>query len=118
MKLRLPYPTLLNRLYRHMRGRVVKAEAAKEYHKLVRLLALTQCARKPLAGDVVLTLNVFRPRNAGDVDAPLKLVLDALQGVAYADDAQVAELHVYRWKDAADPRVEVKAEAQTTGGTT
>ncbi len=59
------------------------------------------------AGAVGLTLRFYRPERRGDLDNRIKVLLDALQGIAYADDAQVRELHCYLADDSANPRVEV-----------
>lgn len=59
-------------------------------------------------GPVAVTLHVYRERKAGDLDNRAKLTLDALNGHAWRDDAQVVELHAYRHDDAANPRVEVE----------
>lgn len=75
-------------------------------------LAVAAACRKArltsLAGDVVVTLHLYRPRRAGDLDNRIKVTLDALRGHAYADDDQVVELHAYRHDDKANPRVEVE----------
>ena len=59
-------------------------------------------------GPVAVYLHVYRERKAGDLDNRVKLTLDALNGVAWGDDAQVVELHAWRCDDAANPRVEVE----------
>jgi crossover junction endodeoxyribonuclease RusA len=63
---------------------------------------------RPFAGPVAVYLHVYRARKAGDLDNSAKVLLDALQGVAYNDDAQIVELHLYRHDDKANPRVEVE----------
>jgi len=37
-----------------------------------------------------------------------KLILDALTGIAYLDDSQINELHLFRAYDPANPRIEVE----------
>lgn len=49
------------------------------------------------------------PQKKPDVDNVAKIVLDALNQVAYQDDKQVAELHVYRYYSDC-PRVEIEIE--------
>ena len=41
--------------------------------------------------------NVIRPTKKPDIDNCTKLVLDALNGVAYEDDKQVVEISVGKW---------------------
>lgn len=43
--------------------------------------------------------NVFKPKKKPDADNVIKVVLDALNNVAYHDDTQVNELHVIRHFD-------------------
>lgn len=64
----------------------------------------------PPSGPVDVTVHVFRPRKAGDLDNALKVLLDALSGIAYVDDDQVVSLHAFRHDDKERPRVEVEVE--------
>ena len=43
--------------------------------------------------------NAFKPKKKPDVDNVVKVVLDALNNVAYCDDTQVNEIHVIRHYD-------------------
>jgi Holliday junction resolvase RusA-like endonuclease len=72
--------------------------------------------RKPLTGALLLSLRIFKavpkswskkkraealggdllPTSRPDLDNIVKLVADALNGIAYADDAQITELDVKR----------------------
>lgn len=106
MRLTLPYPPLANRYWRVWRGRAVKSPAARDYQSSVRLAN----RRKPIEGPVSVSVSVYRPWRRGDLDGALKVLLDALQGVAYADDSQVVRLHAERFEDKANPRVEVVVE--------
>ncbi len=64
-----------------------------------------------LNAEVALTMRWYRPRKIGDLDNHLKVVLDALQGWAYVNDAQIAELHAYRYYDKTNPRAEIEVRA-------
>ena len=111
MRLMVPYPPSANVYWRVTRqGRIYVSPEAKAYRARVRWLAMGARLR-PLTGPVSLSLAVYRPRRAGDLSNRIKVLEDALQGVAYADDSQVVELHAVRLDDAADPRVEVTVEA-------
>lgn len=91
----LPVPPSANRYWRNWRGRTVISAEAKTFKAAAKVLAHKQGAR-PLAGDVRVTVQWFRARKSGDVDNRAKVVLDALQGIAYADDAQVADFRIIR----------------------
>jgi len=96
MRLSLAYPPSTNRLWRHQRGRmVVSAEAQAWKQAAVWQARAVGCPL--LAGPVTVDM-ILHPRltKAGkasqirlDVDGPIKIALDALQGVAYANDKQV-----------------------------
>lgn len=105
-------PPLANRYWRfvNVRGRpvVLLSKDARIYKKRIASLAPTV---RRIDGPVRLTLRIFRPRRAGDVDSTIKPMLDALQGVLYENDRQIVELHAYRGDDKTNPRVEVEAVA-------
>ena len=103
----LPVPPSANRYWRHYAGRTVVSAGARAYKAGVALVA-QHAGMRPFAGPVAVYLHVYRARKAGDLDNSAKVLLDALQGVAYNDDAQIVELHLYRHDDKANPRVEVE----------
>ena len=70
--------------------------------------------RTPLDGEVAVTLEWHRGALRGDLDNRLKVVLDALQGWCYKTDAQIAELHAYRYLDRENPRAEITVRAMET----
>lgn len=95
----LPYPVSANRYWRHNRGRVMRSEAAEAYRRTVAAAAWV-AGWRVLDGPVAVRL-VLRPRatQSGaasrvrlDLDNCLKVVLDALNGVAYRDDGQIVHL--------------------------
>jgi crossover junction endodeoxyribonuclease RusA len=110
MKLTLPMPPSANRYWRIWRGRAVISAEAKAYKQGVKLRALTEGLRKPLGGPVVASLVVYRARRAGDLDNSLKVLLDALNGIAFEDDSQVVEIWARREEDPANPRVVITVE--------
>lgn len=108
MILALPYPPTANLYWRVFRGRPVKSAKARDYQRTVALLAKSQLGTtKPLEGDVSVVVSVYRPRKVGDLDNTLKVLLDALKGVVYVDDSQVAELVATRRDDKDNPRAVV-----------
>ena len=109
MKLTLPFPPSGNLYWRHWRNRVVTTDEAKRYRRGVMMRALTAGFR-PFDGPVAVTVGIYRPRRMGDLDNSLKVLLDALRGAAFVDDAQVEELHARRYEDRENPRAEVTVE--------
>ena len=95
----LPYPISTNRYWRTFRGMTVVSEEAKAYKKQVAQIAqLSGCIKHN--GNVSIDITLYPKRNKDgsanakviDLDNCLKVVLDALQGVAYDNDKQVVAL--------------------------
>lgn len=104
--LTLPYPPSVNHYLKRGRSGVYltpEARAFKDEAALVARLAGVE----PLAGALVVVLDIYRPRRVGDIDGVLKLALDCLNGVAWTDDRQIVELHVCRYDDKRNPRLEL-----------
>jgi Holliday junction resolvase RusA-like endonuclease len=84
------------------------APRTREYEARVR--AVAQLANvQPLEGPVRLVLRFFRATaRRCDVDNLSKSIQDALNGVAYLDDSQIARLEVEKGIDRELPRVEIE----------
>jgi Holliday junction resolvase RusA-like endonuclease len=50
---------------------------------------------------------IYFDSRRGDLDNRLKILLDALNGLAWLDDAQIVELYARRELDRRNPRVEL-----------
>ena len=68
----------------------------KEYEKLVGWLAKSAGCR-PTDKPVIVSLDIYTRRKM-DLDNVAKSILDGLNGVAYEDDDQVVELHIWKHK--------------------
>lgn len=110
MRFVLPMPPSANRYWRNYRGVVVVSEEARAYKAGVGESAKEQGAFV-LSCPVAVYVDVYRSRKAGDLDNRLKVVLDALKGVAFEDDKQVVEIHARRFDDAKNGRIEITIEA-------
>ncbi len=102
----LPYPPSANRYWRHNRGIIHLSSEAKAYKQDAALCARAAGVR-PLAGDVSITLVVYRPAKRGDLDNSLKVLIDSLRGIGYGDDKQIRGIKVDRHEDKRNPRVSV-----------
>ena len=102
----LPVPPSVNRYWRSgmVNGhvQVYLSDEAKAYKQTVQILTREL---NPFTGPVALSLTVFRPRKAGDLDNTLKALLDSVKGTVYIDDDQVVEIHAFRDDDKHNPRV-------------
>ena len=106
MKLVLPYPPSLNAYYRNVRGMVLLSREGRAYKMAAGMAALQQRVAKQ-DGLLLVAIKVFRPQRRGDLDNSAKAILDSLNGIAWDDDSQIVELHLYRSDDKANPRVEI-----------
>jgi Holliday junction resolvase RusA-like endonuclease len=70
--------------------------------------AKAQWKGKPLACDIEVSITLyFGTKRKADLDNFNKLSLDALTGIAYEDDSQIAALHLRRAFDKKNPRIEI-----------
>lgn len=99
-------PPSVNRLYKRYAGRVILTPEARDYKQAVYFLALQQGARV-IAGKVSVAIRFYGTRV--DIDNGLKVLIDALNNVAWEDDKHIMHLEVDRYPDDKDdPRVEVE----------
>lgn len=110
VQITLPYPPSVNSMYATFKGRRILSRKGREYKKAVAEIPVTQT----FGGEVVLTVNLYRPKRTGDLDNYLKAIQDALTGIWYDDDKQIVEIHAYRHDDKTNPRVEVIIEPHST----
>ena len=103
----LALPPSANVYWRYGPNGVHVSQEAQNYKAGVKWKALHQ-GLAPMAGELALYVNVYRQQRRGDLDNFAKVLGDALNGVAYHDDSQVVELHMWRHDDRDNPRVEVE----------
>lgn len=97
IRLRLPSPPSMNRLWRVTRlGKVYKDPDVVKYQKQVQAYVLASRVVMFEHGDLTVSLTWHRARKAGDVDNRLKVLLDAFTGLCYRDDAQVKRIVIER----------------------
>ena len=107
----MPYPISTNVYWRNFRGRMVRSSAANAYKDEVGWIARANkvvLITTPIR--VMMTLHPPRPQDAEkrekkdrlwglgvrriDIDNAQKVVLDALQGIAYDNDRQITFLSI------------------------
>lgn len=117
MKLTLPLPPSVNHYWRSVviKGavRVLMSKAGREYKEHCRLVATAHRTTR-LDGEVRVAGTVYMARLGTDLDNRVKPLLDALTGICYDDDKQVAEIHLVRDLDRGNPRVELTVEPYAT----
>lgn len=107
IQITLGLPPSANRYWRIGKGRIYRSDEAEEYKSDVYYRCL-RARIKPIDGMLAVTMRVYRARRSGDLDNRIKIVLDALNGIAYHDDKQIVEIHAYRFDDKRDPRVGIE----------
>lgn len=106
MRLILPLPPSVNRMYRAVRGRVLLSAQGRQYKEACALAAVAQIGTDPMEGPLKLRADFYM--NRGDLDNRAKALMDSLQGSAYFNDSQIAEIHAVRHLTKAMHRVEVE----------
>lgn len=116
----LPYPVSANRYWRHFRGRTVVSAEAKHYRAQVMLEAARAGVGQPLDGPIALRV-AYHPKmpkkwrggpvRSFDLSNVVKIAEDALNGIAWLDDKQVAALTVRRAEPVPDGALVVTWEA-------
>jgi Holliday junction resolvase RusA-like endonuclease len=79
--------------------------AGKDYKARIQIAARKRMYRTlPTLKEVEVCITYYRPSRRGDIDGPSKFVLDAMNGIVYADDAQVMLFIVRKDHDPKNPR--------------
>lgn len=104
----LPYPPSVNHMYTHTARGVFMSEAGKAFKLEARCCVSHHEWRFLLGTPLAVTMHIYRPRKAGDIDNRVKLILDSMNDVLWVDDSQICELHVYRHDDKQNPRIELE----------
>lgn len=102
-------PPSVNKMYRRTRWSVVLTNDAMAYKEYAGIVAMQQCKKKPLICTLAVTYHFYGSRL--DADNGIKLLNDALNGIAWRDDRQILEMHVYVNRNKTpNPRVEVEVK--------
>lgn len=113
VNVRLPLPPSANRYWKPVLRRkgsrvwaeLVLSPEARRYKNGVQVQWRNRV--RPISGPVELRLEVHFANGRSDLSNRVKVLEDALNGIAYFDDRQVQELHVVRGENADEPFVEV-----------
>jgi len=87
--------------------RLIKSSKALSYASAFKLQV--KPASPLLTGDVAVHIHIWYASRRPDLDE--SLILDLLQDVAYENDRQVKEKHIYWGLDKENPRCEIRVEA-------
>lgn len=98
---------------RVVRGHAYLPKRSRDYREIIQQAARIAMRHfAPMDGELFCRLTFYRKfkptaRNFGDVDNHVKAILDALNGICYKDDAQVAHIIADKRLDKDEPRVAV-----------
>jgi len=96
----LPYPPALNKIWRMHNNNIYLSPEAKQYKQRVEEILGWQGETIWKSEMLVVDIVSYPPdRRTRDIDGILKCLIDAIpsgQGGIWADDSQIAELHVLR----------------------
>jgi crossover junction endodeoxyribonuclease RusA len=88
----LPYPPSANRLWRNVKGRMIKSA---HYRAWIAECAIITRKCNRVNGPFRICLKVDRPdRRKRDLDNLIKPVLDALKGAAFDDDSDCQKIEI------------------------
>ena len=107
----LPYPPSVNKYWLRTRKGMRLSDEARAYKMQVANICQHEDIEPIMKGEIRLTLHVYRPRKTGDLDNTFKAIGDSLEGLVYANDRQIAEIHAWRHDDKLNPRVEIEISA-------
>ncbi|HEV8177156.1 MAG TPA: RusA family crossover junction endodeoxyribonuclease [Gemmatimonadales bacterium] len=112
IRLTLPVPPSANRWWRSVGPRVLLSREARDYKQTVATLLMVAKVKMIAPPERVrIRIVWYRARKSGDLDKRLGILLDGLQGQAYANDSQIVELSARREEDPDNPRMEVEITA-------
>jgi Holliday junction resolvase RusA-like endonuclease len=86
-------------------SRLIKSAKALSYAESFKQ-QMSDREHEPFTGDVSVEMTIYYASRRPDLDE--SLILDLLQGVAYLNDRQVKEKHIYWGLDKENPRCEIK----------
>ena len=100
------------------RPAIIKSKDARKYETRARLYLTAMLVNGdlppipafPKGTEVAVTIHAYYRNHRPDLDE--SIILDVLQGYAYANDRQVREKHVYHAIDKDNPRAEVEVQAR------
>lgn len=102
------YENMVKLIYMHKHGATIEQLAGEQLRMTIRaFFGIPKSKSKKLKQS--MELNETRPIKRPDVDNIIKVVADALNGIAYADDSQIVEVVAGKYYSH-NPRVEMEIE--------
>lgn len=102
-------PIPVNQKYSVIRGRMLLSKTYRDTKTAMEWEIRSTWRIAPHTGSVAVNVLFYYGDNRKrDIDAYLKILLDAMSGTVYEDDSQIDELHVFKMVDKENPRTEIQ----------
>jgi len=108
-------PTPLNRLYTPVRrgnyASIIISKEAREVKKQIQMAVIHQKMDKMLEGDIRFLMDIdVKKVKSPDIDALLKQLFDALEGLCYKNDRQILDLRVRKHLNQGEDKITIFIE--------
>jgi Holliday junction resolvase RusA-like endonuclease len=101
-------PVPVNAKYGVVRGRMLLQKKYRDTKEAIAWEMKAGWPHEPRSEELCLNMVIYLgSRHKTDIDAYLKIILDAGEGVLWENDNLITELHVFKETDLKNPRVEL-----------
>lgn len=101
-------PVSVNQRYTISRGRNILSKDYRNAKEAIEWEVKSQWDYETIKdNDVCINVLLYMKDKRHDIDAFIKLLLDAMSNTVYKDDRQIHELHIFKMYDKKNPRVEI-----------
>ena len=101
-------PVSVNQRYTISRGRNILSNKYRSAKEAIEWEIKSQWDNETIKDeDICINVLLYLKDKRHDIDAFIKLLLDAMSKKVYQDDRQIHELHVFKMYDKKNPRVEI-----------
>lgn len=102
-------PVPVNQRNTIIRGKIFLSKIYRETKEAIQWEIKSQYKGEPQEGEVTLNIMFYYgDKRKRDIDAYLKILLDAMSGIVYADDSQINEMHLFKEVDVENPRTVIQ----------
>ena len=101
-------PIPINQKYGVINGRMLLQKKYRDTKEAIAWEMASQWHEDPSSEELCLNVIIYLgTKRKTDIDAYLKILFDAGEGIIYENDNQITELHVFKEYDKKNPRVEI-----------
>ena len=101
-------PIPVNQKYGVFRGRMLLQKKYRDTKEAIAWEMASQAPKQPRSEELCLNMIIYLgSRRKVDIDAYLKIILDAGEGVLWENDNLITELHIFKEIDLKNPRIEL-----------